>query len=243
MFCNQCGKENPDNVVSCVHCGGPLAAVQSTYSGQQVPGAAPYATAAPPVTEPQTNGKATASLICGILSLTCFGLLTGIPAIILGHISKSEIRKSLGRMKGEGMALAGLIMGYISVAALPVLIIAAIAIPNLLKARMAANEASAAGSVRTVVTASASYQIQKNTTPAGLDDLKEANLIDPTLASGTKSGYNFTYSLNGDSYFVTATPAQPGTTGVRSFCAAGNDGVIRVAARNEECTIDSPPLQ
>ena len=52
---------------------------------------------------------------------------------------------------GDGMAIAGLVLGYIGFAAIPfILIIAAIAIPNLLRARMAANEASAVGSLRTI---------------------------------------------------------------------------------------------
>src|SRR5436853_444777 len=94
--------------------------------------------------EPQTDGKAIGSLVCGILSLVCFSFLTGIPAIVLGHISRSSIRNSMGRLKGEGMALAGLIMGYISIVLIPViLIVATIAIPSLLRARQTANEAAA----------------------------------------------------------------------------------------------------
>ena len=107
----------------------------------------------------QTDGKATASLILGILSLLCFSLLTGIPAIILGHMSKKNIRHSMGRLKGDGMATAGLVMGYISVAAIPlILIIAAIAIPNLLRARISANEAAAASYVRTINVAQVTYE-------------------------------------------------------------------------------------
>src|ERR1700751_2360808 len=52
--------------------------------------------------------------------------------------------KALGRLTGRGMAMAGLILGYIGVAMIPfILIVAAIAIPNLLRARMAANQAGA----------------------------------------------------------------------------------------------------
>ena len=59
---------------------------------------------------------------------------------------------------GDGMAIAGLVLGYIGFAAIPfILIIAAIAIPNLLRARMAANEASAVGSLRTINVAALSY--------------------------------------------------------------------------------------
>jgi Tfp pilus assembly major pilin PilA len=69
----------------------------------------------------------------GILSLTCFGLLSGIPAVICGHIARSEIRKSEGRLEGEGMALAGLITGYIGIFFVTVALLgmmAAISIPQ-----------------------------------------------------------------------------------------------------------------
>jgi type II secretory pathway pseudopilin PulG len=109
----------------------------------------------------ETDGKAVGSLILGILAIFPFGLLAGIPAVVLGHLSKSSIAKSMGRLKGDGMATAGLILGYLSVAIIPlILIIAAIAIPNLLRARMAANEAAAASTVRTVNTAQAVYANQ-----------------------------------------------------------------------------------
>jgi type II secretory pathway pseudopilin PulG len=61
----------------------------------------------------------------------------------------------MGRLKGEGMALTGLILGYIS---LPfILIIAAIAIPNLIRARTSANEAAAASTMRVITTAQITY--------------------------------------------------------------------------------------
>jgi hypothetical protein len=112
-------------------------------------------------TPQQTDGKAVGSLILGILAIFPFGLLAGVPAVILGHLSKSSIAKSMGRLKGDGMATAGLILGYLSVAMIPlILIIAAIAIPNLLRARIAANEATAASTVRTVNTAQVAYATQ-----------------------------------------------------------------------------------
>jgi hypothetical protein len=55
------------------------------------------------------------SLVLGILSPFCCGFISAIPAIILGHIGRSEIRKSNGRLTGSGMALAGLILGYVGI--------------------------------------------------------------------------------------------------------------------------------
>jgi hypothetical protein len=61
----------------------------------------------------QTEGKATASMVLGILSLTCAGLVTGIPAFVLGMMSKKEIERSNGALGGGGMAMAGMITGGI----------------------------------------------------------------------------------------------------------------------------------
>src|SRR5258706_2647241 len=83
-----------------------------------------------------------------------------------------------------------------------ILIIAAIAIPNLLRSKMAANEASAVGSLRTINTASVAFSTTYGNYPTILGDLKtrasvsstNADLIDTVLASGTKSGYVFAYT-------------------------------------------------
>ena len=108
-------------------------------------------TAAPLPTAPTTSGKAVTSLVCGLLF---FIPLAFVAAIVFGHMALSEIKRSAGRLKGEGFAIAGLVLGYGWILMIPVvLIIAAIAIPNLLRARMAANESSAVSVVRTVVTA------------------------------------------------------------------------------------------
>ena len=74
----------------------------------------PYGT--PAYQAPTTNGMAIASLVCGCLGfVTC---ISGIVAIILGHIARKQIRESGGTQQGDGMALAGLILGYIMTALL-----------------------------------------------------------------------------------------------------------------------------
>ena len=79
--------------------------------------------------EKKTVGQATASMVLGILSFLLLGLFTAIPAVICGHIAKSKIKSDPENLKGEGKALAGLIMGYIVIALIPVAILAAVAIP------------------------------------------------------------------------------------------------------------------
>src|SRR5256886_10882462 len=75
-----------------------------------------------------------------------------------------------------------------------ILIIAAIAIPNLIKSKMAANEASAVGSLRTVNTAELTYSSTYGTGFTDLTTLGTSGMIDNVLGSGTKSGYTLTAS-------------------------------------------------
>lgn len=106
-------------------------------------------------------------------------------------------------------------------------IIAAIAVPNLLESRKAANEASAMSSVRTIVTAQITFAATRGNGnyAANLAALGEAKLIDPVLASGTKDGYSFTTVGGNDGTFtVDATPLSE-STGITVF-AADESGVI-----------------
>jgi hypothetical protein len=130
---------------------------QGQYPGQgQYPPAQYPPGYFPPPQQAPTDGKATASLVFGILSLICFGIFAGIPAIILGHLSRGEVKRSMGRLSGAGMALAGLIMGYASIG-ITVLFVSAIVIPNLYRARMVANESAAISTVRTINTSQVTY--------------------------------------------------------------------------------------
>ena len=140
-----------------------------------------------------------------------------------------------------------------------ILIIAAIAIPNLLRSKMAANEASAVGSMRTINTSSVEYSTTYGGFPSALVALggpaggtatsSSAELIDAVLAGGTKSGYSFTYTTgatdsNGNilAYTMTAVPTSMGVTGQRTFFT-DQSGVIRADATGSgTATINSTPL-
>ncbi|WP_425579601.1 DUF1707 and DUF4190 domain-containing protein [Streptomyces coacervatus] len=82
-------------------------------------GPVPFTRPGPPVpatflpAPPPTNGKAVGSMICGLLTLFTAGL-TGIPAVILGHSARSEMQRTGER--GEGLAMTGLVLGWLSVA-------------------------------------------------------------------------------------------------------------------------------
>jgi prepilin-type N-terminal cleavage/methylation domain-containing protein len=142
-----------------------------------------------------------------------------------------------------------------------ILIIAAIAIPNLLRARIAANESSAVASVRTLNTAQISYNSAYPTagfaaglsnlagscnTAAALPTSTAACLIDSQLASGTKSGYSFGVTASGtpaSSYQAWANPLTQNTTGVRSFCSVADAVVRYVTASQASCAGTETPLQ
>ena len=73
----------------------------------------------------QTNSLAVVSLVCGILGWTLLPFLGSIIAIICGHMARSEIRRNPQTQEGDGLAVAGLVMGYL-VIALSVLAVVAV---------------------------------------------------------------------------------------------------------------------
>jgi prepilin-type N-terminal cleavage/methylation domain-containing protein len=157
------------------------------------------------------------------------------------------------RRKQDGFSLIELLI----VVAI-ILVIAAIAIPNFLRARLVANESSATQSIRTINTAVITYAstYQSVGFPSTLLALGGASpctaastnacLIDTVLSGGTKAGYTFAYTPDGltpsVTYTLTATPASPGLTGTRQFCS-DQVSVIRYAASGAGCTNASPAIQ
>ena len=87
------------------------------YPANQPPSQPPYYPKAPmpPQPVPQTNSMAVVSLIFGILSYLGLAIIGAIIAIIAGHVAKGQIRASNGWQTGDGMATAGLVMGYIQI--------------------------------------------------------------------------------------------------------------------------------
>ena len=139
-----------------------------------------------------------------------------------------------------------------------ILIIAAIAIPNLLRARIAANESAAASGIRTINTGEIAYQSTFPTVgyAAALVNLGPGGVaaacptpptttasceIDGVLAAGTKQGYIYTYAgVTGTpavTYQIKNSPTQANQSGVRTFCSF-EDGVVRFAASGAIGTCD-----
>jgi prepilin-type N-terminal cleavage/methylation domain-containing protein len=137
-----------------------------------------------------------------------------------------------------------------------ILVIAAIAVPNLMSARAAANESSAVGALRTLITANETYSTTymqgypaslANLGPSTSPDATAADLVDSNLASGSKSGYTLVYtpgSQDGNGFFLTyAVNANPTSTtvGTRYFYT-DQTGVITFsyggAASNQDTPLD-----
>jgi type IV pilus assembly protein PilA len=236
-FCTACGNQVQDaNAAFCPRCG-----VQLPPAGAPIP-----ASTTPPLTGttavPTTSGLAIVSLLCGILF---FIFPSAVAAIIFGHISRSDIRRSGGRKTGAGMASAGLILGYVGVVMIPIiLIVAAIAIPNLLRAKVVANEVSAIASLRTLNMAAMKYAGANGKFPQDLAEFGPSWAAD----SDRHAGYVFEYQLGdvdrvvglNSGYTITAKPVTPGMTGRRYFFT-DQTGVIRVESGGV-ATTDSPPL-
>src|SRR5262249_1229330 len=170
MLCSVCGANVPEGASVCANCGSPVAVSTSAPSAQQVPPnrampPTPAILSVPPA-PPPTDGKATPGLVLGILSWVGPGLVAGVPAIILGHMSRSAIRKSMGRLKGDGMALAGLVLGYVSTVLSILLLIAVfagmLAFLNIGKSRMFEQQ-QAANEIRMINANQSTYQVTYST--------------------------------------------------------------------------------
>ena len=138
-----------------------------------------------------------------------------------------------------------------------ILIIAAIAIPNLMRSKIQANETAAVGALKALTESALLYSNSYGGFPHGLSDLGPAaggtpassassDLIDSVLAGGVKSGYRFTYvagttdpSGNVLAYSVTATPVVPGSSGQRSFFT-DQSGTIRSTSNGTADSTSAP---
>jgi len=124
-------------------------------------------------------------------------------------------------------------------------LLAAIAIPNLLRARLNANEATAIAALKTVVSAAVSYRSVNASYPSALTSMSGATppYIDAVLGSGSKNGYTFAVvSGDANAFSATAVPATIGTTGSRGFFVDAS-GVIRFSTDGSAPNSASSVLQ
>jgi len=133
MLCPACGKEVADRDAPCPFCGS-LASKEKPPSAQSLPSASFGAPPAMPGQPRRASGLAIASLIFGLFGLlgewSCLkggrfggdgrhiyadfilGAVAGLVAVIFGHLGRRSLRRSGGRLLGEGMAALGLVLGY-----------------------------------------------------------------------------------------------------------------------------------
>jgi hypothetical protein len=255
MICRYCAAEIPDGSQFCIKCGAPLGTV---WNAPPLGGTAFPQTPMEPFSEAKkTSGKAIASLVCG-----CLFFLFPVPivAIVLGHVALSEIRRSAGRLKGEGLAVTGLVLGYASTALVGLfLILVLISIPKAMKlGNTVANDGNAIATLRTYNEKTSAYaklcpdrgypESTANLGP-GNGDCEHANLVSQALSSRTPqvSGYVFFYRGIRDRaghttrYTINADPYQFGRKGLRHFYT-DESGVIRYAI-DQPADIHSQPLQ
>ena len=209
------------------------------------------------------QGFAVASLILGILGLPTVGLavIGAMIGIVLGVVALVKARNDPAEYGGKGIAVAGIALSVLSVVVMPFFIgiLAAIAIPSLLRARVSANESAALGDVRSVLVAEVGYQSLNGGYYDTLECLAGPSrcvpgypgpvLLKGDVATTTpRNGYNRRFysgpapmpppskpvspsSMTAFAYV--AVPIQRGKTGVRSFCVDAS-GDIRTQADEAE---------
>ena len=122
-------------------------------------------------TPQSTSIKAILSLVSAALGVFCLWILGSIPAIILGLWARRDIRESGGRIKGNELALIGIILGAFSFVFSCVPLMVAIAIPNFLEAQSRAKIARVKADLRTIATGIELYQVDHNQLPSTLFQL------------------------------------------------------------------------
>lgn len=123
-------------------------------------------------------------------------------------------------------------------------LLAAIAIPNLLRARLNANESAAVAALRTIASSAISYRSVNAAYPAALANLADAvpPYIDAVLGAGAKNGYDFVLTGGTNSFTATARPTTYQTTGERGFFV-DESGVIRWTGANAAPTVADSVLE
>ena len=151
----------------------------------------------------KTSALAIWSLVLGVLSLVliivCIGPIFAIPAIICGHMAYSRIKRSGGQLAGKGLAIAGFVTGYVSLASIVLLL--PIAIPNFVKARETAQMNACINNLRQIDVAKQQWALENN--KKGTDTPTQAEVV-----HYLKDG-RFPVCLQGGTYTIGANAEEP----------------------------------
>ena len=133
--------------------------------------------------QPKASALAIWSLVLGILSLTCFSILSAIPGVICGHKALSKIKQSSGGLTGQGLAIAGLVTGYLGIlwAVIMIPMMMAIAIPNFVKARDTAMMNACINNLRQIEAAKNEWALEHGKKPG---DVPASQDLTPYFKSG-----------------------------------------------------------
>ena len=251
--CSKCGFVGWADAENCKKCGASLTEPASSGPSSDVPYQPPsdyryQADDRGGFNGDLKKGLAICALVIGIINLFTFGIL-GVGAlvgIILSIIALSKIKRNPSRYGGKGLATAGLITSILSVFIIvPVGIIAAIAIPNLVASYRAANEGSAMQAMREISVAESTYQ-STHATYGTFEQLVAGHLIKGDLATGTRHGYKFTVvlSISGSQpgFHAGGMPVQYPSSGRRSFFIDESGVIHAVDSQGAEATEFDPPL-
>ena len=136
------------------------------------------------LTPPQNSGAAIASLVLGCLGIPSCGL-TAIPAVICGHLALSQIGKSGGRLTGNGMAIGGLVTGYLTTLLLlvsTIAVLAGMALPVFGEVKERGNLTKALSNAKQIGTACRIYALDNDGKfPVKLADLVPDYLPDASI--------------------------------------------------------------
>jgi len=153
--------------------------------------------------QPKTSGLAIWSLVLGILSLGCLSIFTGIPGVICGHRALTKINRSGGAFTGQGLAIAGLVTGYLGIlwGMLLIPLMISIAIPNFIKARSEALRIECINNLREIDTAKNEWALEHKKKTG---DVPTAQDLTPYLKGGV-----FPKCLEGGTYTIGAVGDDP----------------------------------
>jgi len=252
-FCPGCGNTLAEDDTFCASCGRSASAA-----------APPVSPAADFVLLPETSGKAIFSMVCGFLGLFP---PAAIVAVVFGHISLSEIRKSGGRLSGRGLAITGLVLGYGGVAlGIVWLVLIGISIPTAMRAQRGTTAvrgsktsvtpgdrgASAVSVVRAMNTAEIAYA-QAHPAAGYTCSVSDLSALGTSteLASARKNGY--IVALQGcaakasggpmTKYQLVAYPAAANQPGRPALCSNESDA-IRISRNGsiQDCLLSGVEL-
>lgn len=203
------------------------------------------------------EGLAMTSLVLGIVGFVTFGglIIGSLVGLVLGMVALNKASKRPSMYGGRGIAIAGIVVNSIALCFMVVFgVIMAIALPNLLAARRAANEAYAIRNLRTIADAEEEFQHGPGGGSFGtINELVGSGLLQPSMTREMRNGYRFQVRVRQampgvemSSFEVVATPQRyddvPNGTGKRSFFV-NEFGVIRAADKHgREADVNDPPL-